>query len=460
MLIKPDSSPAAKIIVVGVGGAGCNAVNTMISMDIQNVTFVAMNTDKQALDANLAPNKILIGQEVTKGLGGGGNREIGKAAAEEDIELIHETLAGADMVFIAAGMGGATGTGAGPVVAGIAKGLGALTVGVVYQPFLFEGKRRAENARQGLSEMKDKVDTLITIPNQKILETIDKKVSFIEAMKIGDDVLGQAIKSISDIITVSGFINVDFADVKSVMKDAGSAVMGMGIASGDDRAIVATREAISSPLLDLSIGGAKSALVSITGNRELSMSEISEAMEIVQQYLDEEAHVIFGAVIDDNMDKDLKVTVLATGFSDKDKHAILERQLMGVSVNQKPQTNSFSNQNNSQNQNSQQNQNYNTPQPKAMNNPNLNNVHNIFPNNSQQSNNQQSNTSFPDDDDDNNNNANSTKRNSFENNTPNFKKATPKQQFPEANIRSGQDDGGQDDAIVQVPAWFRRRGKE
>ncbi|MEI7603916.1 MAG: cell division protein FtsZ [bacterium] len=317
MLIKPDSSPAARIIVVGVGGAGCNAVNTMISMDIQNVQFVAMNTDKQALDSNLAPNKIVLGQETTKGLGAGGNWEIGKAAAEEDIEIIHETLAGADMVFITAGMGGGTGTGAAPVVAGIAKGLGALTIGVVYQPFNFEGRRRAENAKRGLDEMKDKVDTLLTIPNQKILETIDRKVSFIEAMKKGDDVLGQAIKSISDIITVSGFMNVDFADVKSVMKDAGSAVMGMGLASGDDRAIVATRQAISSPLLDLSIGGAKNALVSITGNRELSMHEISEAMEIVQQYLSDEANVIVGAAIDDKMDKDIKVTVLATGFADK-----------------------------------------------------------------------------------------------------------------------------------------------
>ena len=330
MLIKPDSSPSAKIIVLGVGGAGCNAINTMIAMDIQNVTFVAMNTDKQALDQNLAPNKILIGQETTKGLGGGGNWEVGKAAAEEDIEIIHETLAGADMVFIAAGMGGATGTGAGPVVAGIAKGLGALTVGVVYQPFMFEGKRRAENANHGLSEMKDKVDTLITIPNQKILETIDRKVSFIEAMKKGDDVLGQAIKSISDIITVSGFINVDFADVKSVMKDAGSAVMGMGVASGDDRAVVATRDAVSSPLLEVSIGGAKSALVSITGSRELSMHEISECMEIVQQYLSDDAHVIVGAAIDDTMEKEIKVTVLATGFPDKT--TIDRSNMMGVSM--------------------------------------------------------------------------------------------------------------------------------
>lgn len=317
MLIKPDSSPVAKIIVVGVGGAGCNAINTMISMDIQNVQFVAMNTDKQVLDSNLAPNKILLGQESTRGLGGGGDPEIGKNAAQEAIDLIHETLSGADMVFVTAGMGGATGTGAGPVVAGIAKGLGALTVGVVYQPFLFEGRRRSENAKRGLAEMKEKVDTLITVPNQKILETIDKRVSFLEAMKKGDEVLGAAIKSISDIITVSGFINVDFADVKSVMKDAGSAVMGMGIASGDDRAALATRDAISSPLIETSITGAKNSLVSITGNRELSMDEISQVMDIVQQYLHEDANVIFGAVIDDSMDKDLKVTVLATGFADK-----------------------------------------------------------------------------------------------------------------------------------------------
>ena len=329
MLIRPENPPSAKIIVVGVGGAGCNAINTMISMEIQNVTFVAMNTDKQALDANLAPIKILIGKETTKGLGGGGKFEIGKLAAEEDIEAIHEVLTGADMVFVVAGMGGATGTGAGPVVAGIAKGLGALTVGVVYQPFLFEGKRRADNAKHGLAEIKDKVDTLITIPNQKILETIDRKVSFIDAMKKGDAVLGQAIKSISDIITLPGFINVDFADVKSVMKDAGSAVMGMGISSGDDRATVATRDAVSSPLLDLSIGGAKNALISITGNRELTLDEASIAMDIIQQYLAEDANIIVGVAIDDNMDKDIKVTVLATGFEDK---SVERAQMMGVSM--------------------------------------------------------------------------------------------------------------------------------
>ena len=417
MLIKPDSSPSAKIVVVGVGGAGCNAVNTMISMDIQNVTFVAMNTDKQALDTNLAPNKILIGQETTKGLGGGGNWEVGKAAAEEDIEVIHETLAGADMVFIAAGMGGATGTGAGPVVAGIAKGLGALTIGVVYQPFVFEGKRRAENAKRGLSEMKDKVDTLITIPNQKILETIDRKVSFIEAMKKGDDVLGQAIKSISDIITLPGYVNVDFADVKSIMKDAGSAVMGMGLASGDDRAMVATRDAVSSPLLEVSIGGAKNALISVTGNRELSMHEISEAMDIVQQYLSEDANVIVGASIDDTMEKDIKVTVLATGFPDK----TLDRsQMMGVVMPTRHQTTPVTN----------------TPQTQQHNTGIQNNIN--------------------DEEDKNNSEIPQFQKPQHQDqySAPiNFKK---KPQFPEVHRNSNNDLNSGDDEITNVPAFLRR----
>ena len=280
MLIQPllDNNTLAKIKVVGVGGGGGNAVNTMIKdHNITGVEFIAINTDKQALDASLAETKIQIGTELTKGLGSGGMASVGKQAAEESVDLIHDALQGADMVFVTCGMGGGTGTGASPVVAGIAKNLGALTVGVVTKPFLFEGKRRLSSALEGVDELKAKVDTLIIVPNQRILEVIDKKVSFLDAMKQVDNVLGHGVKSISDLITKPGMINVDFADVKSIMNEAGTALMGMGIASGENRALEATKNAINSPLLELSINGATGILFSVTGGSDLSMLEIDEA---------------------------------------------------------------------------------------------------------------------------------------------------------------------------------------
>lgn len=333
MLIQPllDPSSVAKIIVVGVGGGGGNAVNTMIrDHNITGVQFIAINTDKQALDASLAEHKIQIGTELTKGLGSGGMASIGKQAAEESVDLIHDALQGADMVFVTCGMGGGTGTGASPVVAGIAKNLGALTVGVVTKPFLFEGKRRLASAMEGIDELKSKVDTLIVIPNQRVLEIIDRKVSFLEAMKQVDNVLGHGVKSISDLITKPGMINVDFADVKTIMSNAGSALMGMGEARGENRAVEATKRAINSPLLELSINGATGILFSVTGGADLSMLEIDEAAQIITQSAHPEANIIFGAnildeekveqgveITSDADDKDgnpIYVTVIATGF--------------------------------------------------------------------------------------------------------------------------------------------------
>jgi cell division protein FtsZ len=318
MLIQPllENNSIAKIKVVGVGGGGGNAINTMIKEhNITGVDFIAVNTDKQALDLSLAETKIQIGAELTKGLGSGGMASIGKQAAEESVDLIHDALQGADMVFVTCGMGGGTGTGAGPVISGVAKNLGALTVGVVTKPFLFEGKRRLASALEGIDELKSKVDTLIIVPNQRILEIIDQKVTFLEAMKQVDNVLGYGVKSISDLITKPGMINVDFADVKSVMNDAGTALMGMGSASGEDRAILATKNAINSPLLELSINGATGILFSVTGGVDLSMLEIDEAAQLISQNVDPNANIIFGATINDEItDGTILITVIATGF--------------------------------------------------------------------------------------------------------------------------------------------------
>jgi len=277
MLVKPETTSVAKIKVVGVGGGGCNAVNTMISQyDIEGVEFYAINTDGQALANSLAPNKVQIGEVLTQGLGAGGAPEIGEQAAEESADVLHEHLQGTDMVFITSGMGGGTGTGAAPIIAGIAKGHGALTVAVVTKPFMFEGKRRMELALEGIDKLRDNVDTLIVIPNQRLLDLIDEEISFLDAMRRVDSVLAQGVKSISSLVTQTGYINVDFADVKSVMTDAGTAWMGMGKASGENRSVKATKEAISSPLLEVSIDGAKGVLMNVIGGKDMSMKEVEE----------------------------------------------------------------------------------------------------------------------------------------------------------------------------------------
>jgi cell division protein FtsZ len=314
MLVKPQAALSAKIKVVGVGGGGGNALNTMVSeYNIQDVEFIAVNTDAQALMNSKSDIKLKIGEQITRGLGSGGNPVIGRKAAEESVDQIHENLAGADMVFITAGMGGGTGTGAAPIVAGIAKNLGALTVGVVTKPFHFEMKKRMDAAMKGIEELKDKVDTLIVVPNQRLLDILDKNVSFIDAMKKADDVLAQAVRSIANLITQTGLINVDFADVRSVMDNGGAALMGIGQASGDNRAEVAARMAIESPLLEVAIDGAKGVLFNIIGGKDLAMGEISTAAEIIKQRIAPDATFIFGASIDPNSEG-LEVTVLATGF--------------------------------------------------------------------------------------------------------------------------------------------------
>lgn len=304
----------ANIKVVGVGGGGSNAVNRMIAAGLQGVEFLAVNTDAQALMLSNAPAKIQIGEKLTRGLGAGANPDIGKRAAEESRDVIAKHLEGADMVFITAGMGGGTGTGAAPVVAEIAKEVGALTVGVVTKPFSFEGKRRMVQAQMGVDELRGKVDTLIVIPNDRLLQVVEKRTSIMEAFRIADDVLRQGVQGISDLITVPGLINLDFADVRAIMTQAGSALMGIGIASGEDRAVTAAKQAISSPLLEASIEGARGVLLNITGSSNLGIFEVNEAAEIITQAADPEANIIFGAVIDDTLDDQIRVTVIATGF--------------------------------------------------------------------------------------------------------------------------------------------------
>ncbi len=327
MLVKPQvlDNSGANIKVIGVGGGGNNAINTMISVhNISGVDFIAVNTDAQALKNSLAEKKIQIGSELTKGLGSGGIASIGKQAAEESVDLIHEELSGADMVFVTAGMGGGTGTGASPVVAGIAKNLGALTVAIVTKPFAFEGRRRNDAAIEGIEELRSKVDTLIVVPNQRLLDIVDKKVTFLEAMKLVDDVLGQGVKSISDLITKAGMINVDFADVKSVMSNAGTALMGMGISTGDNRAVEAANQAIASPLLEISINGAKGILFNITAGSDLSMTEVDEAANIIKGSADSNANIIFGTTIEDSIqDGSFRINVLATGFDRKSQSEVL-----------------------------------------------------------------------------------------------------------------------------------------
>jgi len=313
--IKPDIETFAKIKVVGVGGSGGNGISRMIDAKIKGVEFVAINTDAQALHNSKAQEKIHIGKNLTKGLGAGMNPEIGRQAAEENRDEIQEVWKGADMVFVTCGLGGGTGSGAAPIVAETAKELGALTVGVVTKPFAFEGSQRRAIAEEALANLKDRVDTLITIPNDKLLSIIDRKTTLINAFRIVDDVLRQGVQGISDLITKPGLVNVDFADVRAIMEDSGSALMGIGIASGDNRAVEAAKAAINSPLLELSIDGAKGVLFNISGSSDVTMLEISEAANIITENIDPNAKVIFGAVADDQIRKgEVQITVVATGF--------------------------------------------------------------------------------------------------------------------------------------------------
>jgi cell division protein FtsZ len=309
-----DLEQFAKIKVIGVGGGGNNAVNRMISAGLKGVEFISVNTDAQALLHAMAPKRMQIGEKLTRGLGAGAKPEIGEKAAQESREEIIAALQGADMVFVTAGMGGGTGTGAAPVVAECAREIGALTVGVVTKPFTFEGRKRFNQADSGIANLKANVDTLITIPNDRLLQVVDKKTSMMEAFRIADDVLRQGVQGISDLIAVPGLINLDFADVKSIMTNAGSALMGIGEGSGDNAAVTAAKAAINSPLLETSIQGAKGVLLNITGSSELSLFEVNEASEIISEATHENANIIFGAAIDDTMEDTVRVTVIATGF--------------------------------------------------------------------------------------------------------------------------------------------------
>lgn len=309
----------ATIKVIGVGGGGNNAVNRMIEHGVEGVEFIAVNTDAQALNLSQAELKLQIGEKLTRGLGAGANPEVGKKAAEESKEQIEESLEGADMVFVTAGMGGGTGTGAAPTIAQISKEQGALTVGVVTRPFSFEGRRRASQAISGIKSLKDSVDTLIVIPNDRLLEIVDKNTPMLEAFREADNVLRQGVQGISDLIAKPGLINVDFADVKTIMFDKGSALMGIGVATGENRATEAAKKAISSPLLETSIDGAHGILMNITGGTNLSLFEVQEAADLVTSAADEEVNVIFGSVINENLKDEIVVTVIATGFDESKK---------------------------------------------------------------------------------------------------------------------------------------------
>lgn len=342
--IVPDISPVALIKVIGVGGGGNNAVNRMVKANLRGIDFIAINTDAQALYHSEAAIKINIGKATTRGLGAGSNPDVGRQAAEESAEEIRQAIEGADMVFITCGMGGGTGTGAGPVIAEIAKEMGILTVAVVTRPFSFEGHRRKQQADEGLENLKNKVDTLIIIPNDKILSIIDKKTPITEAFTVVDDVLRQGVQGIADLITVHGMINVDFADVKTVMENAGSALMGIGYGTGENRAVEAAKAAIESPLLELSIDGAKGVLFNITGGNDLSMFEVDEAARIITEAADPEANIIFGAVINDSYTGEVKITVVATGFDDtpRERPSILRQHSSLGSSGQIPATSNIS----------------------------------------------------------------------------------------------------------------------
>ncbi|MBD8003942.1 cell division protein FtsZ [Bacillus norwichensis] len=324
----------ATIKVIGVGGGGNNAVNRMIEHEVQGVEFIAVNTDAQALNLSKAEIKMQIGAKLTRGLGAGANPEVGKKAAEESKEQIEEALKGADMVFVTAGMGGGTGTGAAPVIARIARELGALTVGVVTRPFTFEGRKRANQASGGIDAMKESVDTLIVIPNDRLLEIVDKSTPMLEAFREADNVLRQGVQGISDLIAVPGLINLDFADVKTIMTNKGSALMGIGVATGENRAAEAAKKAISSPLLETSIDGAQGVLMNITGGTNLSLYEVQEAADIVATASDQEVNMIFGSVINDNLKDEIVVTVIATGFNETQVQSTPQNPLFGQMRNQ------------------------------------------------------------------------------------------------------------------------------
>jgi cell division protein FtsZ len=329
-LVKPDINTVAKIKVIGVGGGGSNAINSMVkNQQIKGVEFVSINTDSQALLTNAAMTKMQIGEGLTKGLGSGADPDVGRQAAEESRDKLSELMLDTDMVFITCGMGGGTGTGASPIVAEIAKESGALTVGVVTKPFLFEGQRRMHLAEEGIDSLKDKVDTLIVIPNQRLIDVVDKKMTLLEAFKVADSVLGQGVQGISDLITVPGLINVDFADVRAIMTDAGSALMGIGQGVGEDRAVTAAKIAVASPLLEVSIEGAKGILFNITGGEDLTMTEVNDAATIISQSADPDANIIFGATINDKLANEVKISVIATGFGDnygKSVYSVSPRQ--------------------------------------------------------------------------------------------------------------------------------------
>lgn len=308
-------SGMASIKVVGVGGAGNNGVNRMVEAGLKNIEFISVNTDKQALSLSKASKRVQIGEKLTRGLGAGANPEVGKCSAEESKAEIAEILKGADMVFVTAGMGGGTGTGAAPIVAEVSKEMGILTVAVVTKPFPFEGKRRMTQANSGIDELRQCVDTLIIIPNEKLLQVVEKQTSVTDAFRMADDVLRQGVQGISDLITTPGLVNLDFADVKTIMLDAGIAHMGIGRATGEHRAQEAARQAIHSPLLETSIEGAGGVLINVTGGRDLGLLEINEAAELVQKSVDPEANIIFGAVIDENLTDEIVITVIATGFT-------------------------------------------------------------------------------------------------------------------------------------------------
>lgn len=335
--IKPEVESFTSIKVVGVGGGGGNAIDRMIEVGVRGVDFIAVNTDAQDLHFSKASDKIHIGKNVTRGLGAGMDPDLGRQAAEESKEEIARALDGADMVFVTCGMGGGTGTGGSPVVAEVARSLGALTIGVVTKPFAFEGSQRMQLALEGIEDLKGNVDTLITIPNDRLLSMIDKKTTLLEAFQVVDDILRQAVQGISDLITLPGVINVDFADVRAIMKNAGSALIGIGRGIGEDRAIEAARQAISSPLVEVSIEGAKGLLFTISGGVDLGMSEVSKAAEIITEAVDPDAKIIFGAIPDANMPKgELRVTVIATGF-DRDRMGERMREVREIYRPENPQ---------------------------------------------------------------------------------------------------------------------------
>lgn len=325
-----DTEQFAQIKVIGVGGGGNNAVNRMIESQVKGIEFISINTDRQALHSSKAEIKLQIGEKLTRGLGAGANPEVGMKAAEESRNEILEVLEGADMVFITAGMGGGTGTGAAPIVAEIAKELGILTVGVVTKPFMFEGRKRMIHAEKGIEELKKRVDTLVTIPNDRLLQVAERKTSIIEAFCIADDVLRQGIQGISDLIAVPALINLDFADVKTIMLNQGLAHMGIGRASGENRATEAAKQAIHSPLLETSIEGAKGVLLNITGGPNLGIFEVNEAADLIRQSVDPDANIIFGAGLDETIKDDIKITVIATGFDSLKQDKIIEKQKLPI----------------------------------------------------------------------------------------------------------------------------------